>query len=110
MERKILTGSARLRRNVDVSPDCNLATQMLGGRAVLRRPIRNEIEAHMRIREGLPFQALVRLARHLRSIPTAVLLEVVGISERTFRRRGAVAEQDSGAKLNVNESSRLWTF
>lgn len=87
-----------------------LANRLLGGRTVLRRPILDEFEAHVRISEGLPTRALVHLSHDLHRVSTPSLLALIGISQRNFQRRKEAAERDPTAKLSVREGSRLWMF
>lgn len=94
----------------DSSPTYELTNRLLGGRAVLRRPIRDEVEAHLRICEGLPTRALVRLSRDLRGTTTPNLVAILGISPRSFRRRKEAVERDPAAKLSIYEGSQLWKF
>jgi putative toxin-antitoxin system antitoxin component (TIGR02293 family) len=94
----------------DTSPTYQLANRLLGGRKVLHRVIRDASEAHLRIAEGLPIRALVRLSLDLHAVQTPSLLAALGISQRNFQRRKEAAERDPAAKLSVQEGSRLWQF
>ena len=94
----------------DTSPTYQLANRLLGGRTVLRRAIRDVTDAHLRIAEGLPIRALIRLSRELHEVPTQSFLAILGISQRNFQRRKEAAEQDPAAKLSIEEGSRLWQF
>lgn len=82
--------------------------EILGGKPVMRRLIRNGLEAHDRIVEGLPVCALIKLIKGLNDIPIPVVIATLGMSERTFRRRAKAAEQDPSTKLSPEESSNLW--
>lgn len=94
----------------DTSPTYQLANRLLGGRRVLHRLIHDEAEAHLRILQGLPTRALLRLLEELHVVPTASLLQVIGMSQRNYQRRKEAAERDPAAKLTVDEGSRLWRF
>lgn len=94
----------------DTSPTYRLANRLLGGRRVLHRLIHDEAEAHQRILSGLPTRALLRLLADLHVVPTASLLQVIGMSQRNYQRRKEAAERDPAAKLTVDEGSRLWRF
>ncbi len=94
----------------DTSPTYQLANRLLGGRRVLHRLIHDEAEAHQRILQGLPTRALLRLLADLHVVPTASLLQVIGMSQRNYQRRKEAAERDPAAKLTVDEGSRLWRF
>lgn len=80
---------------------------LLGGTRILRRPLRNSLDAHEMILRGLPTRALTHLVDNLVVLQRATSLQkAVGMSLRTFQRR-----KDSGAKpLSPEQSGRAWKF
>lgn len=80
---------------------------LLGGTKVLRRPLRNSLDAHEMLLHGLPGRALSHLIDNLTVIEkTASLEKAVGMSLRTFQRR-----RDAPAKrLSQEQSGRTWKF
>jgi putative toxin-antitoxin system antitoxin component (TIGR02293 family) len=82
-------------------------TSLLGGSRILRRPVRNRLEAHEMLLRGLPGEALQHLLDGLRVLPRTASLEgAVGMSLRTYqRRKGAPARL-----LNPEQSGRAWKF
>jgi putative toxin-antitoxin system antitoxin component (TIGR02293 family) len=82
-------------------------TKLLGGDRVLRRALRNTLDAHEMLVQGLPGQALCHLIDNLEILQTQVSLEkAVGMSLRTFQRR-----RDAPAKLlSKEQSGRTWKF
>lgn len=88
---------AELRRVVD----------LLGGPKLFRRPLRNSLDAHEMLLQGLPGKALSHLIDNLIVIEkTASLEKAVGMSLRTFQRR-----KDAPAKrLSQEQSGRTWKF
>lgn len=94
----------------DLSPIYELTNRLLGGRPALRRLVRDERDAHLLISQGLPTQAMLRLASGLHQVPVASLLVIMGMSQRNFQRRKEAAERDPAASLTLEEGSRLWKF
>lgn len=85
------------------------AADMLGGRQVLHRRVRNRLEAHDLLQEGLPGHALTHLVQDvalLRAAGHGSLEKAVGISLRTYQRRMDAPD----AKLSPEQSGRAWTF
>jgi putative toxin-antitoxin system antitoxin component (TIGR02293 family) len=80
---------------------------LLGGTRILRRPLRNPLDAHEMLLRGLPARALAHLVDNLVVIQkTASLEKAVGMSLRTFQRR-----KDAPAKpLSQEQSGRTWKF
>jgi putative toxin-antitoxin system antitoxin component (TIGR02293 family) len=72
----------------------------LGGEAVLGRPIISSGTLAEMVREGLPAEALFRLAKRL-DLRQAEISEKIGIPQRTLTRRMA-----RHARLTVAESDR----
>jgi putative toxin-antitoxin system antitoxin component (TIGR02293 family) len=81
--------------------------ELLGGARILRRHVRNSLDAHELLLEGLPGRALTHLIDRLVIIGWATSLEkAVGISLRTLqRRKNAPAEP-----LSQEQSGRTWKF
>lgn len=80
---------------------------LLGGRRVLRCTLRNPLDAHEMLLQGLPGKALTHLVDSLVFLQTTESLEkAVGMSLRTFQRR-----KDAPAKpLSQEQSGRTWKF
>nr|WP_321524900.1 antitoxin Xre/MbcA/ParS toxin-binding domain-containing protein [uncultured Cohaesibacter sp.] len=81
---------------------------LLGGKATIRKPIRNNLEAHDILTSGLPSAALLHLTSQVAFLTTdAVLEKAIGISVRTLQRRKKDAPD---AVLSVDQSNRTWKF
>lgn len=83
--------------------------RLLGGRRTLRRPVRNRLEAHDLLREGLPGHALERLVNEvaiLRASHHEGMEKAVGISLRTYQRRRDAPDRP----LSPEQSGRTWKF
>ncbi len=80
---------------------------LLGGTRILRRKLRNSLDAHEMLLQGLPVKALYHLVDSLVILKiTASLEKAVGMSLRTFqRRRNAPAKP-----LSREQSGRTWKF
>ena len=80
---------------------------LLGGARILRRKLKNPLDAHEMLVQGLPGRALAYLVDGLMVIrPTASFEKAVGMSLRTFqRRKGAPAKP-----LTQEQSGRNWKF
>ena len=80
---------------------------LLGGARILRRQVRNSLDAHELLLKGLPGRALTHLIDRLVIMHWATSLEkAVGISLRTLqRRKNAPAEP-----LSQEQSGRTWKF
>lgn len=76
-------------------------TDVLGGRKLLRRQIGTATELVDLVREGLPAEALPRMAEEL-SVDRSAVARVAGISDRTLSRRLA-----THSRLTAEESDRL---
>ncbi len=86
--------------------DCIYASliSLLGGPKVVRKPIATEEQAHDALKGGLPARAMIELAVRCAGISTIELLDVMGISARSFARRKA----HPSALLSLTESSNVW--
>ncbi len=85
------------------------AADMLGGPRVLHRRVRNRLEAHDLLQEGLPGHALTHLVKDvalLRAAGHGSLEKAVGMSLRTYQRRVEAPD----ARLSPEQSGRAWTF
>ena len=98
------------RAGQSISRVFELANELLGGRSILRRLIHDEAEAHLRIVEGIPTRAMLRLVSDLHVLTTPALLVVMGMSPRNFQRRKKAVQRNPAASLTVDEGSRLWKF
>ena len=89
------------------APELQQVADLLGGAKILRRNLRNPLDAHDLLLRGLPGKALRHLVDSLIVIDkTASLEKAVGMSLRTFQRR-----KDAPMKpLNQEQSSRTWKF
>ena len=74
--------------------------EVLGGRKVLGRTIKNSVDLTELIRTGLPASAIVALAKKL-DLKNAVISERLGIPQRTLSRR-----LSQHARLTAAESDR----
>lgn len=74
--------------------------EVLGGRKVLGRTIKNSVDLTELIRIGLPASAIVALAEKL-DLKNAVISERLGIPQRTLSRR-----LSQHARLSAAESDR----
>ena len=81
---------------------------LLGGEDVIKRPVRNNIEAHDLLMTGLPTAALLYLLSQIVVLKNAGILDkAFGISTRTLQRR----KKDAGDKiLSTEQSNRAWKF
>jgi putative toxin-antitoxin system antitoxin component (TIGR02293 family) len=89
-----------------VQSSVQLATELLGGRRVLRRQVVTAQDAHELVLRGIPAEAMATLLAGVLSLSSTVLLAAIGISERSFARRKAAPR----TRLPVDESERLWRF
>lgn len=80
---------------------------LLGGPRILRRPVRNPLDAHEILLQGLPGKALSHLIDSFVILQMHTsLLKAIGMSLRTFQRR-----KNTPAKpLNKEQSGRTWKF
>jgi putative toxin-antitoxin system antitoxin component (TIGR02293 family) len=83
--------------------------ELLGGRRTLRRAVRNRLEAHDLLQEGLPVHALKHLVNYVAILRVAhhgSLEKAVGISLRTYQRRKDALDKP----LSPEQSGRTWKF
>ncbi len=82
-------------------------TDLLGGASVLGHRLRNPLDAHEMLLQGLPGEALTHLIASLGVLRSPASLEkAVGMSLRTFQRR----RDAPGKPLNPEQSGRTWKF
>jgi putative toxin-antitoxin system antitoxin component (TIGR02293 family) len=81
--------------------------ELLGGKRILRVELRNSLDVHEMILQGLPSQALTHfIHRFVILHKTAWLEKAFGMSLRTFQRR-----KEAPAKpLSQEQSGRTWKF
>jgi putative toxin-antitoxin system antitoxin component (TIGR02293 family) len=83
--------------------------RLLGGRRALHRLVRNRLEAHDLLQEGLPGHALehlVTIVAMFRAPREGSLEKAVGISLRTYQRRRDALDKP----LSPEQSGRTWKF
>ena len=83
-----------------------LATEFLGGPRVLHRQVVSDEDAHDLVLQGIPAAAMVKLFTTVLTLSTDLVLDAIGVSERSYARRKAAPK----TRLPVNESERLWRF
>ena len=90
-----------------VAAELQQVADLLGGTRLLRHKIRNPLDAHEMLLQGLPGQALRHLIDSLMILQLAGSLEqAIGMTLRTFQRR-----KDAPTKpLNQEQSGRAWKF
>lgn len=76
-------------------------TEVLGGRRVIGRQTESDTDFVALVREGLPYQSIVAVTRHL-DLSEDAMLSCLRISKRTAARRKASRE-----RLRAVESERL---
>jgi putative toxin-antitoxin system antitoxin component (TIGR02293 family) len=88
-------------------PAFKLIVDLLGGTKVLKRRLRDPLDAHELLLRGLPGAALTHLVDSLVLLQDPASLEkAVGISLRTFQRRKANPDK----LLSQEQSGRTWKF
>lgn len=81
---------------------------LLGGKDTIRKPVRNSMEAHDLLVDGLPSAALLHLTREITFLNVGSALDkAIGISVRTLQRRKKDAKS---SMLSVEQSNRAWKF
>lgn len=81
---------------------------LLGGRRTLHRHVRNRLDAHDLLQDGLPGHALKHLVISVAILraPQGSLEKAVGISLRTYQRRKDAPDKP----LSPEQSGRTWKF
>jgi putative toxin-antitoxin system antitoxin component (TIGR02293 family) len=70
--------------------------------------IKNPIELHERIEEGLPRRTMVYLVENLTVLTLAESFRALNVSPRTWHR--IKAEQEQSAPLDADQSARVWNL
>ena len=89
---------------VDVSAYGQRAAEILGVQGIFRRRMGSPVAVHEVLHAGLPSRALLKVMQT--DIAPPLLLEVFGVSLRTFMRLKA----DPSRPLGPEQSSRVWQF
>ena len=85
------------------------AYRLLGGRKVIKHSVRNPLDAHDLIVEGISSQALVHLVNTVTVLSSGdALNKAIGISLRTFQRKRKTEKGKD--RLSTEQSSRAWRF
>ena len=97
-------------KKAGMAPDyLRILTELLGGRRVLGRDLRSQLDAHEILLSGLPAMAFDALVNKLVVIDTrksASFYKAIGMSLRTYQRH-----KDAPAKaLSLEQSGRAWKF
>jgi len=83
-----------------------IATELLGGRRVLRRTVTSDEDAHELVERGLPAASMAELFERVETLPAELVLAAIGVSLRSLARRKAAPK----SVLPAGESERLWRF
>jgi putative toxin-antitoxin system antitoxin component (TIGR02293 family) len=92
---------------LEIKEETTRVAELLGGYRILRVEVRNSLDAHELLLQGLPAKALTHLFENLVLIRQDRSFEkAIGMSLRTFQRR-----KDSPKKpLSPDQSGRTWKF
>jgi putative toxin-antitoxin system antitoxin component (TIGR02293 family) len=83
--------------------------ELFGGPKVLRHTLRNALDVHDALAEGLPGEAVTHLMRHVQNILGVrddVLEAAIGMSARTVQRLRRAPRK----RLSRAQSGQVWTF
>jgi len=94
------------REAIETRTSIQLATEFLGGPRVLHRQIVTDEDAHDLVLNGIPAAAMVKLFTTVSTLSTDLVLDAIGVSERSYARRKAAPK----TRLPINESERVWRF
>lgn len=95
-------------QDASIEHDIARTYALLGGKETIRTPVRNNLEAHDILMQGLPSAALLYLTSQVAFLSVDAALEKsIGISVRTLQRRKKDAPD---AVLSVEQSNRTWKF
>src|SRR5215212_8951276 len=87
--------------------DIQRVAALLGGAKVLRHPLRDPLDVHEALRDGLPRGALTHLVGHVSVLRDPASLErAVGVSQRTVQRFKLAPDK----RLSPEQSGRAWKF
>jgi putative toxin-antitoxin system antitoxin component (TIGR02293 family) len=93
--------------STDYDREVDRTVKVLGGKHTLRQSVRNRLEAHDLLEQGLPGSVLTYLVGSLLHLTASQNLEkAVGISLRTYQRRKEAADK----RLSPLQSGRTWKF
>ena len=99
-------GATKYASPVSTTAELERVAGLLGGSKVLRRNLKNPLEAHEMLFEGLPGKALNTLLDSLAIQKSAALEKAIGMSLRTVQRY-----RDSPSRpLSQQQSGRIWKF
>jgi putative toxin-antitoxin system antitoxin component (TIGR02293 family) len=83
------------------------AYNLIGGKTVVRHAMRNRLDAHDVVAEGLPGSALVHLFDKLIVMTWSRPMEdAIGLSQRTYQR----SKETPSKRLSVEQSGKTWKF
>lgn len=82
---------------------------LLGGSDVIKRQVRDSLDAHDLLASGLPASVLAHLVRQVALLSGThdELERAIGISVRTYQRR---KKSDADSRLSPEQSGRAWKF
>ena len=87
--------------------DIQRVAALLGGAKVLRHPLRDPLDVHEALSQGLPRGALTHLVGHVSVLrDPAALEQAVGVSQRTVQRFKLAPDK----RLSPEQSGRAWKF
>src|SRR5947207_12172828 len=87
--------------------DIQRTADLLGGIKVLRHRLRDPLDVHEALRQGLPRRALTCLVSHVSVLRDPASLEqALGVSLRSFQRFKLAPEKP----LSPEQSGRAWKF
>jgi putative toxin-antitoxin system antitoxin component (TIGR02293 family) len=79
---------------------------LLGGSAVLKRPLRDSFDVHEAIKAGLPGIALQAFVAALQVLTPLDIEKVLGMSLRTLQRKKGATDKT----LSPEQAGRTWQF
>ena len=84
------------------------AMELLGGDDVCASTIRNDLDVHEWLEQGIPNRVLIRFIEQLDELKQSTSLKkVIGMSLRTIQRR---KDGDPEQTLSLEQGNRLWRF
>lgn len=91
-----------------IDGDLGQVVGLLGGEKTMRTKVRNAMDAHELLLEGLPADALLHLVSSVAFLAQGDALKMaIGLSLRTLQRHKA---GNAPALLSVEQGSRTWRF
>lgn len=89
--------------------DAMRAFQLLGGRDLINHTVRNALDAHDLIMQGISSQALIHLVSQVSVLSSGdALNKAIGMSLRTLQRKKTM--EKGRDRLSPEQSSRAWQF